>query len=100
MLISYRRLLLALAVAVAVPLATAVLAQVTQQDPEWRPRIWVGGGGIGRFTREPPKWAKLENFDGSFNFCRAYFTADRFEQGRTGCSSHSRRTCAHSSLRL
>ena len=79
-----RRLLTALATAVLLPLAAAVMAQVSQQDPEWRPRIWVGGGGIGRFTREPPKWAKLENFDGSFNFCRAYFTADRFEQGGSG----------------
>src|SRR2546430_3179242 len=68
-------------------LAAAALAQVSQQDPDWRPRIWVGGGGIGRFSREPPKWAKLENFDGSFNFCRAYFTADRFEAGGTGWST-------------
>src|SRR5262249_54647165 len=30
-------------------------------------QIWVGGG---RFWRTPPKWAKPENFDGSFNFCR------------------------------
>src|SRR5436190_14592574 len=82
-----RRLLAALTVAVLLPLAAAVAAQVSQQDPEWRPRIWVGGGGIGRFSREPPKWAKLENFDGSFNFCRAYFTADRFEAGGTGWST-------------
>jgi hypothetical protein len=48
-----------------------MVAQVAPQDPEWRPRIWVGGGGIGRFNRDPPKWAKLENFDGSYKFCRA-----------------------------
>lgn len=83
---SYRRLLIALLAAVAIPLATAVMAQ-RQQDPEWRPRIWVGGGGIGRFSRTPPKWAALEDFDGSFNFCRAYFTGDRFEQGGTGWST-------------
>ena len=44
-------------------------------------RIWVGGG---RFWRTPPKWAKPENFDGSFNFCRAYYTSDRHEDGGTG----------------
>ena len=44
-------------------------------------QIWVGRG---RFWRTPPKWAKAENFDGSFNFCRAYFTSDRREDGGTG----------------
>ena len=44
-------------------------------------QIWVGRG---RFWRTPPKWAKAEDFDGSFNFCRAYFTSDRREEGGTG----------------
>jgi hypothetical protein len=44
-------------------------------------QIWVGGG---RFWRTPPKWARPDNFDGSFNFCRAYFTSDRREDGGTG----------------
>ena len=44
-------------------------------------QIWVGRG---RFWRTPPKWAKPENFDGSFNFCRAYFTSNRREDGGTG----------------
>jgi hypothetical protein len=45
-------------------------------------QIWVGGG---RFWRTPPKWAKPDNFDGgSFNFCRAYYTSDRREDGGTG----------------
>jgi hypothetical protein len=44
-------------------------------------QIWVGRG---RFWRTPPKWAKSENFDGSFNYCRAYFTSDRREDGGTG----------------
>ena len=80
---SYRRLLVALAGGVLLPLAAAVFAQVAQQDPEWRPRIWVGGG-IGRFSRQPAKWARADDFDGSFNFCRAYFTADRPEAGGSG----------------
>jgi Domain of unknown function (DUF4159) len=44
-------------------------------------QIWVGRG---RFWRTPPKWAKPENFDGAFNFCRAYFSSDRREDGGTG----------------
>ena len=44
-------------------------------------QIWVGGG---RFYRQQPKWARPDNFDGSFNFCRAYFTSDRSEAGGTG----------------
>ena len=66
------------------PIATAVLAQVSQQDPEWRPRIWVGGGGYGRFRRTPPKWATPADFDGSFNYCRAFYTSDRREDGGSG----------------
>jgi hypothetical protein len=87
-LVSYSRLLATLAIAAIFPVAlAAMLEQVSQQDPEWKPRIWVGGGGIGRFNREPPKWGKVEDFDGSFNFCRAYFTGDRSEQGGTGWST-------------
>lgn len=80
---SYRRLLTALTAAITVAIATAASAQLGQEQGP-RPRIWVGGGGYGRFRREPPKWATRANFDGSFNFCRAYFTADRREAGGTG----------------
>ena len=44
-------------------------------------RIWVGGGG---FRRTPPKWAVHESFDGSFNYCRGFYTSDRREAGGTG----------------
>jgi Domain of unknown function (DUF4159) len=53
----------------------AVTAVVSAQQ------IWTGGG---RFWRSPPKWAKTENFDGAFNFCRAHFSSDRREEGGTG----------------
>ncbi|PYQ94838.1 MAG: hypothetical protein DMF96_24490, partial [Acidobacteria bacterium] len=69
----------ALIAAVTIAMATAAFAELGQNQ-EGRPRIWVGGeGGYGRFRREPPKWATPANFDGSFNFCRGYFTADRRE---------------------
>jgi len=44
-------------------------------------RIWVGGG---RFFSYPPKWAAPSNFDGSYNFCRGYYTSDRREDGGSG----------------
>ena len=44
-------------------------------------RIWVGGGG---FWRTPPRWATKANFDGSFNYCRGYYTSNRREAGGSG----------------
>jgi uncharacterized protein DUF4159 len=44
-------------------------------------RIWVGGGG---FWRTPPKWAAQANFDGSFNYCRGFYTSNRREAGGSG----------------
>jgi hypothetical protein len=83
--LSYRRLLTALAVAVFGTMATATYARMAQeQEQGWKPRIWVGGGGIGRFRREPPKWFIPANYDGSFNYCRAYFSANRREDGGSG----------------
>jgi hypothetical protein len=43
--------------------------------------IWVGGG---RFYRTPPKSPTIANFDGSFNYCRGYYTSDRREDGGSG----------------
>jgi len=78
--ISRRRLFAALLLAVGVATVASALAQVGQ-DPEWRPRIWVGGG---RFYRTPPKWAKRETFDGSWTFCRAFYYSNRREAGGSG----------------
>jgi hypothetical protein len=79
---SYRRLSTALLSAIALSIATAALAQFGEQEP--RPRIWVGGGGYGRMSREQPKFATRGNFDGRFNFCRGYYSSDRFEEGGQG----------------
>src|SRR3954471_24956688 len=65
-----RRIVLSSFIALVVVVA-AVFAQ----------QIWVGGG---RFYRQQPKWARADNFDGSSNFCRAYYTSDRREDGGTG----------------
>ena len=85
MALSYRRLLIALLAAVGTVTVAAAFAQQGQDLEGFRPRIWVGGGGgYGRFRRSPPKWANKANFDGSFNFCRAYYSSNRREAGGSG----------------
>lgn len=44
-------------------------------------------GGYGRFRRVPPRFAKSDSFDGSFNFCRIMYDSDRFEEGGQGWST-------------
>lgn len=65
------RRITAIAIAGALLAAASVSAQ----------RIWSGGGG---FWRTPPKWATRANFDGSFNYCRGFYTSDRREAGGSG----------------
>ncbi len=79
--ISRRRLIVALIVATLVATAASAVAQLAQ-DPNWRPRIWVGGNG--RWYRTPPKWAKHENFDGSWTYCRGFYYSNRREAGGSG----------------
>jgi hypothetical protein len=50
-------------------------------------RIWVGGGRYGGFSRIPPKWAKATDFDGSFVYCRGFYTSAFREQGGQGWST-------------
>jgi hypothetical protein len=66
--------LVALAAAVVLLGSSAVLAQ----------RIWVGGG---RFYREPPKWVKDTDLDGSFLYCRGFYTSVTREPGGQGWST-------------
>lgn len=47
-------------------------------------RIWTGGG---RFYREPPKWVKQSDFDGSFLYCRGFYTSVTREAGGQGWST-------------
>src|SRR5258706_9714206 len=51
-------------------------------------QIWVGGGGGGRTGRRvPPKWATPSDFDGSFVYCRGYYTSWYAEAGGSGWST-------------
>ncbi len=47
-------------------------------------RLWTGGG---RFYREPPKWVKASDFDGSFLYCRGFYTSVTREPGGQGWST-------------
>ena len=80
-LVTRWRLLAALLVAIGSATGVSVLAQVSQ-DPDWHPRIWVGNNG--RWYRTPPKWAKSENFDGSWTYCRGFYYSNRREAGGSG----------------
>ena len=54
----------------------AICAAVVAAAPvAYAQRIWVGGGRFGGFNREPPKWAKAADFDGSFIYCRGFYTS-------------------------
>jgi hypothetical protein len=61
--------------------ACTLLALLAAASIAWAQRIWVGGG---RFYRYRPKFAKVEDFDGSWNYCRGYYTSSRREPGGSG----------------
>src|SRR5262245_61628344 len=67
-------------------IATVAAAIAITGTLAYAQRIWVGGGGGFGFgvRREPPKWAKRSNFDGSFNYCRGFYSSDRREDGGMG----------------
>src|SRR5258705_132369 len=79
---SVRRIGSALVVATVARFATAVFAPRGQsREPDWQPRIGVGGG---RFTRDRPKWAKPSDFDGQWNYYRGFYDQNRYEDGGQG----------------
>jgi hypothetical protein len=47
-------------------------------------RIFVGGGGRSRFR---PRFATVQDFDGSFLYCRGFYQSDRGEAGGQGWST-------------
>ena len=65
-----------------ISLVSAILLATT--SVAFGQRIWVGGG---RFYRTPPKWAKNSDFDGSFLYCRGYYTSVVGEPGGQGWST-------------
>jgi hypothetical protein len=42
---------------------------------------------MGGFSRTPPKWATAEDFDGSFTYCRGFYSSSRREAGGQGWST-------------
>ena len=43
--------------------------------------------GFGGFRRVPPRFAKVNSFDGTFNFCSLMYTSVRREAGGQGWST-------------
>jgi hypothetical protein len=50
-------------------------------------QIWVGGRNGRGGGRVPPKWANIDDFDGSFIYCRGYFNSWYNEAGGSGWST-------------
>ena len=69
--------LMAFAVAAISLAATAAYAQ----------RIWVGGPGGGFWRGGPSRFGERTDFDGSFNYCRGYYTSVTREAGGSGWST-------------
>lgn len=61
-----------------------LVAIVTVASLAGAQQIWVGGGGGRRGRRYPPKWAQASDFDGSFLYCRGFFTSRWREQSGSG----------------
>ena len=82
---SAHRLVTALLSAITLSVAAAAqIGQSPQEPREPRPRIWVGGDGYGRFSREAPKWIARDDYDGRYNFCRGFYSSNRPEAGGQG----------------
>jgi hypothetical protein len=47
-------------------------------------RLWTGGPRGGGYNRLPPKFATMEDFKGSWMYCRGYFTSSYREPGGSG----------------
>jgi hypothetical protein len=60
---------------------TLAIAAVAVSSLVYTQRIWVGGGG---FSREAARFAKPEDFDGSFLYCRGMYQSVWREAGGQG----------------
>ena len=86
---SARRLVGGAVLAAAVAAATIASAQRILVNPR-----------MGGFSRIPPKWATAADFDGSFIFCRGFYTSVRREAGGQGWSTDYNAADNNFSVRL
>lgn len=63
----------------------ATIALIATASIAYAQRLWVGGRG--RPSGAAPRWATLADFDGSYNFCRGFYSSDHREQGGQGWST-------------
>ena len=61
--------------------AAVLIAVALAGSVAYGQRIWVGRG---RVSREAPKWMTPADYDGSFLFCRGFYTSARREAGGSG----------------
>ena len=47
-------------------------------------RLWSGGPRFGGWNRLPPKFASAADFDGSWMYCRGFYTSSYREPGGSG----------------
>jgi hypothetical protein len=64
-------------------LAAAAAASALCASIVYAQQIWVGGG-FGGSSRVAPRWAQASDFDGSFIYCRGFFTSRWREQSGSG----------------
>jgi hypothetical protein len=62
-------------------IALVTLAMLAAAAAVAAQQIWVGGGG---FSRMSPRWAKPEDFDGGFMYCRGYYESRWRERSGSG----------------
>ena len=64
-------------------LCVVALLAVGAASAAYSQQIWVGG--YGRWGRSyPPRWPKVSDFDGSFIYCRGFYTSVRREESGSG----------------
>jgi len=61
--------------------SVAALAALAAAATAYAQQIWVGGG---RNSRMSPRFAKIEDFDGGFLYCRGYYESRWREQSGSG----------------
>ena len=61
--------------------SVAALAALAAAATVYAQQIWVGGG---RNSRMSPRFAKIEDFDGGFLYCRGYYESRWREQSGSG----------------
>ena len=69
---------------VGIPAASLAAVMLAATVAAYAQRIWVGGPGGGFWRGGPPKFGSPADFDGSFNYCRGFYSSATREAGGSG----------------